>query len=75
MGNVFIHVTMSLDGLIARPNDTIDCPGHLENKGINRIPGVLEGLYSIKNRVNQELLKLMRKIFITVIMQTICPPA
>lgn len=24
MGNVFIHATMSLDGLIARPNDEID---------------------------------------------------
>lgn len=28
MGNVFIHVTMSLDGLIARPNDTIDWAFH-----------------------------------------------
>ena len=24
MGNVFIHVTMSLDALIARPNDEIE---------------------------------------------------
>lgn len=28
MGNVFIHVTMSLDGLIARPNDEIDWAFH-----------------------------------------------
>ncbi len=28
MGNVFIHVTMSLDGLIARPDDTIDWAFH-----------------------------------------------
>jgi dihydrofolate reductase len=28
MGNVFIHVTMSLDGLIARPNDAIDWAFH-----------------------------------------------
>jgi dihydrofolate reductase len=28
MGTVFIHVTMSLDGLIARPNDTLDWAFH-----------------------------------------------
>jgi dihydrofolate reductase len=28
MGTVFIHVTMSLDGLIARPNDDIDWAFH-----------------------------------------------
>jgi dihydrofolate reductase len=28
MSNVFIHVTMSLDGLIARPNDDIDWAFH-----------------------------------------------
>lgn len=28
MGNVFIHATMSLDGLIARPNDEIDWAFH-----------------------------------------------
>ena len=28
MGNIFIHVTMSLDGLIARPNDEIDWAFH-----------------------------------------------
>ena len=28
MGNVFIHVTMSLDGVIARPDDSIDWAFH-----------------------------------------------
>src|SRR5216684_3691527 len=28
MGNVFIHVTMSLDGLIARPGDELDWAFH-----------------------------------------------
>ena len=45
MGNVFIHTTMSLDGLIARPNDAIDWAFHYGTDGL--VEEVLEEIGAV----------------------------
>ena len=58
MGNVFIHVTMSLDGLIARPNDAIDWAfhygtDHMVQEVMAEIGAVVLGNRKLRDRGDQ----------------------
>ena len=59
MGNIFIHVTMSLDGLIARPNDEIDWAfhygtDHMVDEVVEEIGAVVLGRPQRRDHADQQ---------------------